>query len=92
MYIDYFLKFTDADEASAVLFESVGEDSRPRYTAIDVLGTLYKPTGSFITTDEGDMPEMVVVDGWHVNVRHNAEAPELEAFRVFPETPMRGWA
>lgn len=92
MYIDYFLKFTDVDEAFAVLFEGEGEDRRPRYAAIDVLGTLYKPTGSFISGDEGDIPEMVVVDGWHVNVRHNAEAPELEAFRVFPETPQRGWA
>ena len=92
MYNDFMLRFADAQEADAVLFDGEGDDRRPKYAAIDVLGTLYKPTGAFITTDEGDIPEMTVVDGWHVNVRHNAEAPELEAFRVFPETPMRGWA
>jgi hypothetical protein len=37
------------------------------------------------------MPVMAAVDGWHVNVRHNAEAPELEAYRVFPATPQRMW-
>lgn len=28
----------------------------------------------------------------HANVRHTAEAPELEAYRVFPQNPVRGWA
>jgi hypothetical protein len=88
MYHDFFLKFTDADEANEVLFD----DERPKYAAIDVIGTIYKPTGEMIQTDEGEVPEMKPVPGWHVNVRHTAEAPELEAYQVFPETPSRMWA
>ena len=29
--------------------------------------------------------------GWHVNVRHTEEVPELEQYRVFPATPHRVW-
>ena len=88
MYTDYFLRFADEAEATAVLFD--GET--PRYAAIDVIGTIYKPTGEMIDTDEGEAPEMAPVDGWHVNVRHTAEAPELAAFQVTPQSPVRGWA
>ena len=42
-----------------------------------------------ISADDWSVPG---VDGWHVNVRHTDEAPELEAFRVFPQTPSRMWA
>jgi hypothetical protein len=45
-----------------------------------------------IQTDEGEVPEMAPLEGWHANVRHTAETPELEAFRVFPATPSRMWA
>jgi hypothetical protein len=35
---------------------------------------------------------MAPVEGWHVNVRHKEEAPELDAYRIFPQSPVRGWA
>lgn len=100
MYQDYFLKFADQDEADSVLFDEqtnvqgdvVETVKVPKYAAIDVIGVIWKPTGEMITTDEGDVPEMAPVEGWHANVRHTAEAPELAAFQVFPETPVRGWA
>jgi hypothetical protein len=100
MYTDFFLKFTDEAEANAALFteqtnvqgDVVETVKTPRYAAIDVIGTIYKPTGEMIQTDEGEVPEMAPLDGWHVNVRHTDEAPELEAFRVFPATPSRMWA
>ncbi|MEN9761282.1 MAG: hypothetical protein RI906_1108 [Pseudomonadota bacterium] len=100
MYQDFMLRFTDAAEADAVLFDEqtnvdgdvVETVKVPRYAAIDVIGVIYKPTGEMITTDEGEVPEMAPVDGWHCNVRHNAEAPELEAYQVFPQAPVRGWA
>ncbi len=57
-----------------------------------MIGTIYKPTGKSLKTAEGPVPEMKAVPGWHVNVRHTDEAPELEAFRVFPATPSRMWA
>ena len=148
MYTDYCLKFKDAAEADAVLFEerpnfsppektviatkylmkgtaendfedyttydlpegaevldSWPEETTeidwnappqmmkaPKYAAVDVIGTIYKPTGKMLTTDEGEMPEMAPVEGWHANVRHTAEAPELDAYKVEVATPVRGWA
>jgi hypothetical protein len=89
MYHDYHLKFTTESAADAVLFE--GDDRRPRYAAIDVIGVIYKPTGKMLTTDDGDAPEMAPVPGWHVNVRHTAEAPELNAYSVAPSSPERVW-
>ena len=100
MYHDFFLKFKDADEANAALFTeqtNVQDDVVetvlvPKYAAVDVVGTIYAPTGKTLKTPEGPVPEMAPIDGWHVNVRHTDEAPELEAFRVFPQTPSRMWA
>tara|TARA_R110000868_G_scaffold368885_1_gene632089 strand:- start:654 stop:956 length:303 start_codon:yes stop_codon:yes gene_type:complete len=100
MYIDYHLRFTDAAEADAVLFAeqtSVQGDivetvKAPKYAAVDIIGQIYKPTGKMLTTPEGPVDDMAPVEGWHVNVRHSDEAPELTAFQVFPETPVRGWA
>jgi hypothetical protein len=100
MYTDYFLKFADEAEANAALYDEqtnvqgdvVETVLVPKYAAIDVIGTIYKPTGKMLTTPEGEVPEMAPLEGWHVNVRHTGEAPELEAFRVFPATPSRMWA
>ena len=100
MYTDMFLKFTDEAEANAALFTeqtNVQDDVVetvlvPKYAAVDVVGVIYAPTGVMLTTDEGEVPEMAPLDGWHVNVRHTAEAPELDAYKVAPKAPVRGWA
>jgi hypothetical protein len=103
MYTDYFLKFNDEAEANAALFTeqtNVQDDVvetvlAPKYAAVDVVGVIYKPTGNVLPAEDesGDaVDEMAPIDGWHVNVRHTGEAPELEAFRVFPTTPSRAWA
>ena len=100
MYFDMFLRFDTEVEANAALYDeqtNVQDDVVetvlvPKYAAVDVVGVIYKPTGVMLTTDEGEVPEMAPLDGWHANVRHTDEAPELEAFRVFPATPSRMWA
>jgi len=95
MYTDYFLRFADEAEANGVLFEGDGEERRAKYTAVDVIGTIYKPTGKVLPAPDGSgdaVDEMAPVEGWHVNIRHTADAPELEAFQVFPATPARMWA
>jgi hypothetical protein len=100
MYFDFFLRFTDEAEANEVLFTeqtSVDVDTVdtvlvPRYAAVDVIGTIWKPTGNTLMTEEGEVFEHAPIDGWHVNVRHTAEAPELDAYRVTPQNPVRGWA
>jgi hypothetical protein len=98
--MDYTLKFTSKAEAEKVLFkpetstvDGVKEITlRPKYAAIDVIGTIYKPTGVMLKTAEGNIPEMVAVDGYHANVRHGEEAPELEPYVVIVATPARVWA
>lgn len=88
MYTDYFLKFPDQATAEGLLFVA-GEDDvlRPVYAAVDVIGTIYKPTGNVV---DGE-PEMAPLDGWHVNVRHNMPSSELAPYQVFPDTPKRTW-
>ena len=101
MYTDYFLKFADQAEADSVLFDeqtTVQDDivetfKVPKYAAIDVIGVIYKPTGKLLPSDDGDaVDEMAPIEGWHANVRHTAEAPELDAYKVTPKAPVRGWA
>ena len=102
MYTDYFLKFADQAEADSILFEvqadaEGGEVKIPRYAAVDVIGTIYKPTGKVLPAPDGSgdaVDEMAAQAGWHVNVRHTAEAPELDAYKVVPDpvTPARMWA
>ena len=100
MYTDYCLRFKDAAEADAVLFteqtnvqgDVVETVKVPKYAAVDVIGVIYKPTGKMLQTDEGEVPEMAPVEGWHVNVRHTDEASELDAYKVEVATPVRGWA
>jgi len=66
--------------------------------AIDVVGTIYEPTGETLTDDEGvAYPEMAAVDGWHVNIRLVSDAMRetveaLDASHgVTPNSPSRVW-
>jgi hypothetical protein len=77
---DYHLKFPDEATATRVLFE----DEMPKYTYIDQIGVIYKPTGN--------ADETAPIGGWHVNVRHAEEAPELADFVVVVNNPVRVWA
>jgi hypothetical protein len=92
MYHDYCLKFADEATGMAALYEGEGETMRPRYDAVDIIGTIYKPTGKVIKTPEGPVDEMKPVEGWHANVRHRDPVPELEAVSVTPTRPVRVWA
>ncbi len=80
--IDYSLKFVDAAAAMTVLMD--GENLR--YPATDIIGTIWRNTG----TEE--LPVVEDTPGFHVNVRTTEEVPELEEYRVFPVTPVRVWA
>ena len=80
---DLCLRFTDEAEATAALTDYTG--------SIDIIGTIYKPTGVMLETDEGEVPEMAAVDGWHVNTRGPMPA-ELLTFSVQPQHPVRVWA
>ena len=96
MFYDYMVKFNTEQECKQALFteETLQEQTIlvPKYAAVDVIGVVYAPTGNMIPTEYGDTPEMIPVAGWHANVRHTDEAPELEQYQVFPVTPVRVWA
>ena len=108
---DLFLRFTDADAATAALLaaglltetqallDAEGNILQPAGYApvnasIDTIGIIYKPTGNTIATDMGEQPEMAPLDGWHVNVRLQANTPtpdSLVTYQVFPAAPVRVW-
>ena len=98
MYTDLYLKFTDEAESTSVLYTlypatldedgaTVSEEyTKPNYTNIDVIGTLYD------TPVEKDTAP-VALDGWHVNVRV-VDGEDLEAlapYAVVPTVPRRVW-
>lgn len=59
--------------------------------ALDIIGTIYQPTGNTLTDEEGnEYPEMAAIDGYHANlISDSAEGlPTIEA----PNTPYRIWA
>jgi len=65
---------------------------------IDIVGTLYEPTGVILTDAEGlDYPEMQAITGWHVNIRlPNDNMSTIvdsiyETYGVTPESPSRVW-
>jgi len=84
--LDIHLKFPD--EATAVslmleagLLEQVTDEEGNTFNIqgqgqmIDIIGPIYKATGTMLTDEEGfEYPEMADVGGWHVNMR--GELPE----------------
>lgn len=70
----------------------------PDYS-IDIVGVIYKPTGTMLTDAEGfEYPETAPVDGWHINIRSSGDArrADVEALSPYfvdpePATPSRIW-
>jgi hypothetical protein len=98
MYTDYYLRFSDQEQATGVLYTThpaVTDDDgnvlvegylTPNYANIDVLGVLY---------ERNDDPEAepVPLQGWHVNVRvlSGEESAILDQYAVNPTLPRRVW-
>lgn len=65
--------------------------------AIDVVGVLHEATGSTLTDDGMEYPEMAALDGWHVNIRLSSDTMRdaVEALDVShgvtPDAPRRVW-
>ena len=106
---DYRLQFTDeeawlaaADAAGWVTYEYEPQQDPedPPVVSnkfinlpVDVIGTIYKPTGEMQQTEEGEVPVMAAVPGWHVNVRLMGILPDvLRSYRVTPANPVRTFA
>lgn len=75
-----------ADEESGALYHPEA--------ALDVIGTIYQPTGDTILVDGQEVPVTAPVSGYHVNVRTTSDelATALDAQRTYPVTPVRVWA
>ena len=92
--IDYYLKFVSKQEAETVLtklnilVKVVEEDSTEylpasSFVSIDFIGTIYKPTGVTLKSEDGmEYPEMKALDGYHVNLRFAGGLPIVYALDV----------
>lgn len=59
--------------------------------ALDVIGTIYRPTGNTLTDEEGnEYPEMTPLDGFHANLIAEEAPAGVEV--MSPVTPYRVWA
>ncbi|MNH81806.1 hypothetical protein D3C73_341810 [compost metagenome] len=98
--IDLYLK-AGSKSAMTLALKTAGfsqdPDSGALYhpdAALDVIGTIYQPTGETTLIDGLEVPVMAPVSGYHVNVRTTSEelAVALDAQRTYPVTPVRVWA
>ena len=98
--IDLYLK-AGSKSAMTLALKTAGfipdEESGALYhpdAALDVIGTIYQPTGETSLIDGQEVPVTAPVSGYHVNVRTTSDelATALDAQRTYPETPVRVWA
>lgn len=98
--IDLYLK-AGSKSAMTLALKTAGfiqdPDSGALYhpdAALDVIGTIYQPTGETSLIDGQEVPVMAPVSGYHVNVRTTSDelATALDAQRTYPVTPVRVWA
>ena len=98
--IDLYLK-AGSKSAMTLALKTAGfiqdPDSGALYhpdAALDVIGTIYQPTGETTVVDGQEVPVTAPVSGYHVNVRTTSDelATALDAQRTYPVTPVRVWA
>jgi hypothetical protein len=101
--LDIHLKFPDEATATSMMLETGllqqvedGEGNTSNIQGqgqmIDIIGPIYKATGTMLTDKEGvEYPEMADIGGWHVNMR--GELPEAIApYKITVSgTPYRIW-
>ena len=101
--LDIHLKFPDEATATSLMLEAgllqqVTDDDenvlniQGQGQMIDIIGPIYKATGTMLTNGEGvEYPEMADVGGWHVNMR--GDLPEaLKPYKITVSgTPYRIW-
>jgi hypothetical protein len=101
--LDIHLKFPDEATATSRMLETgllqqvTDEDGnviniQGQGQMIDIIGPIYKPTGTMLTDEEGmEYPEMIDVGGWHVNMRGEVP-PSINPYIITVSgTPYRIW-
>lgn len=98
---DFYLRAASREEFDSALQSAglIGEDGCPilaaRNLALDVIGTIYEPTGETFTDEETgeEYPVMQAVEGYHANVRAETLPESLQQFAIpAPSAPVRVWA
>ena len=66
----------------------------PYAYVLDVIGTIYKPTGEVIEQDGMEIPVMEPLPGYHANLRASIDFDpvDLESILIYPQDPVRRWA
>lgn len=89
----HYLRFADEAEARVVLAQYLNEDGNwitgSHDHALDVVGTIYKPTGEMGQSEFGPYPLFEPIPGFHVNY---IGSEDFSAYEVFPSTPSRVFA
>lgn len=93
----FFLKFDSEAQAIEALAEyrSTGQESLPYWLtashshALDVVGTIHKPTGVMLQGGIGECPEMAPIDGFHVNLMCDELPESLQPYALAPANPVR---
>lgn len=102
---DFYLKTTDLNTMWNILLDLnlalVQQDmeGNPMYVpngiALDIIGTIYKPTGNMITLEGGfQVEEQLPIDGFHANIRGALTEEQVARLPLVnpPATPYRVWA
>jgi hypothetical protein len=103
---DYFLKAdTEAELMQALLDAGMVQEAQNEdepvsfypvpFVALDIIGTIYKPTGAMLTDEEGnEFPETAPIPGFHANLRliEDKDVTALEPWIIEVNTPTRVWA
>lgn len=89
-----YLRFPTESAARSALDRWIVDGGLPAYigaVAVDVVGVIFRPTGELIQTQDGEVPVMAPVPGFHINL--SDRIPELQQFEIEPpENPDRVFA
>lgn len=89
-----YLRFSDEAAAVSEFAPWSSDGTIPPYVdraAVDVVGTIQRPTGEVLQTEAGEIPVLAPVPGWHVNL--SERVPGLVPYEVdAPATPDRVFA
>lgn len=75
-----FLRFTSEAAARTAFADHLIEGEWPAYVgtaAVDVVGTIHRPTGNML---DDDVPEMSALPGFHINLSDSV--PDLAAYEI----------
>jgi len=81
----------DYDSETNGEFVKTGKYDWVALSQLDMIGTIYKESGTMLTDEEGnEYPEMIAIDGFHANIKTDKVVTGLPTIDA-PTTPYRKW-